>query len=70
MERNFEYYEILNSIKPMYLREKEPFNIIQSDVIPTYNEIFLKYIKNQNFFISDTKKKKGGFDSHVTIFFI
>ena len=53
-----EYYNILNSIRMMYLKSNIPFNIVNSDQIKlTYKDIKLKYIDNKNYFIKVDKSK-------------
>ncbi len=41
-----------------YLKSKEPFNIIPSDIILTYKTIELKYLKDKNYFVK-VKKQSG-----------
>jgi hypothetical protein len=67
-----EYYNILNSIRIDYLKSKMPFNILnQNDIKLTYKDIYLKYIKDKQYFIKasanppfykNNKEKKGGSD--------
>ena len=56
--KKLELYNILNSIKMAYLKSKEPFNIIPSDIKLTYKIIELKYLKDKNYFVK-VKKSTG-----------
>ena len=49
--KKIEYYDVLNSIRMEYLKSKEPFNIIESNVKLTYNDIQLRYLNDKNYFI-------------------
>jgi hypothetical protein len=56
--KKLELYNILNSIKMAYLKSKEPFNILQSDIKLTYKIVELKYLKDKNYFVK-VKKSTG-----------
>ena len=73
-----ENYNLLNKVKPYYLNNKFPYNIINSDIIITKNKVNLIFVKDQNFYInkrnfqfqSDINEKKGGniFEKRILIF--
>ena len=56
--KKLELYNILNSIKMAYLKSREPFNILPSDIKLTYKIIELKYLKDKNYFVK-VKKQSG-----------
>ena len=56
--KKLELYNILNSIKMAYLKSKEPFNILTSDIKLTYKIVELKYLKDKNYFVK-VKKSTG-----------
>ena len=70
MENSLEYYRILNIIKPRYLIDKTPYDIMNNSSISlTYDDIYLNYIKDQNLLVDANKPKKiKGGGSHVTIY--
>jgi hypothetical protein len=72
-QTKMEYYDILNSIRMTYLKNKTPFNIIsQDDIKLTYKEIQLKYIKGKNYFVqfdpNYKPKKRGGAPQPILVF--
>jgi hypothetical protein len=72
-QAKMEYYDILNSIRMTYLKNKTPFNIIGQDEIKlTYKEIHLKYIKGKNYFVqfdpNHKPKKRGGAPQPILVF--
>jgi hypothetical protein len=74
MDRNFKYYDILNSIKPKYYQDKDPYTVLTDNNISlTYKDIYLNYIKDQRFLVDSEKPKKikGGFNkAHTMVFLI
>jgi len=69
MNRAFKYYEILNTIKPNYLQDNEPYTVLNDKNISlTYRDIYLKYIKGHHFLVNIEKKIKGGSDMPILIF--
>ena len=71
------YYDILNSVITKVKKIEDPFNILSSNVLPTYKTIELKYLKNKNYFydknkvqIPIIKKTKGGNrEKNITVYF-
>ena len=56
------YYDILNSVKMEYLKERTPFNILKdSDIKITYKDIKLEFVDGKNYFVK-VDKSKGNFD--------
>jgi hypothetical protein len=61
-----EYYDILNSIRMIYLQSDIPFAIINKhDIKLTYKDIKLDYIDNKNYFVK-VNKSKGNFQKDKT----
>ena len=57
-QTKLEYYDILNSVRMMYLKSKIPFSIVNSyDIKLTYKDIKLKYINDKNYFIKVDKSR-------------
>ena len=56
-------YNILNGIKMEYLKTKEPFSIMESNIKITHKTIELKYLKDKNYFVKVPKDsfKKDSF---------
>jgi hypothetical protein len=57
-QTKLEYYNILNSVRMVYLKSKVPFSIVNSsDIKLTYKNIKLKYINDKNYFVKVDKSK-------------
>ncbi len=50
-DKKLEFYNLLNGIKLEYLKIKDPFNILDSDIKITYKDIKLHYLKDKNYFV-------------------
>ena len=56
------YYDVLNGIQTDFLKIKEPFDIITSNIKMTHKDVHLHYIKDKNYFtvIEKSHNKKPG----------
>ena len=58
LQLKLEYYNILNSVRMVYLQTNIPFSIVNKhDIKLTYKDIKLKYIKDKNYFVKLDKSK-------------
>ena len=62
--KKLQLYNILNGVKLEYLKNKEPFNIMDADIKLTYNVINMKFIKGKNYFVIVPKKTNNKSDGN------
>jgi hypothetical protein len=60
-------YEILNAVKPLYLRTQYPYNLVSNNQIVFTQKKITIMAKNTN--TTTPVKKKGGYDANHQIIF-
>lgn len=63
MATRLQKYKILNTAIPYFAITKYPYDTVTADKITlTQKEIDLTYINDDKFFVTESDKRKGGYD--------